>query len=234
MDSTQLPRTQNHNIINNCTTQGFSTSPCYGVYLRSVAVPVLPCVCVCVFHFRIMSVSFSVFFNIGVSQVYHWFCAVTLLTEYKLSRLLFPSLNIHSLWQAINSHFRHAYKNFKRLWKHRIPSSWLIKCVWPTVLLCQKDPQTLFRQYVYLLATCINHTMIHHQWIGIWILWTCRSSIFQSWYISPHHAVHRDGSVRGTTSSLSNSGSLGAARKNLMDRMISHGFELDMNLETFQ
>ena len=46
------------------------------------------------------------FLKIGVSQVFSTLvlCLNLLLTEYKHSRCFFPSLKIHSLWQAINGH----------------------------------------------------------------------------------------------------------------------------------
>ena len=55
-------------------------------------------------------------------------CLNLLLTEYKHSRCFFPSLKIHSLWQAINGH-SDTLVTQKRKWKQCIPSSWLIKCV---------------------------------------------------------------------------------------------------------
>ena len=55
-------------------------------------------------------------------------CLNLLLTEYKHSRCFFPSLKIHSLWQAINGH-SDTLVTQKRKWKQCIPSTWLIKCV---------------------------------------------------------------------------------------------------------
>ena len=75
---------------------------------------------------------FSLFncFTTGVSQVFSALvlCLNLLLTEYKRSRCFFPSLKLHSLWQAINGH-SDALVTQKRMWKQCIQSSWLIKCV---------------------------------------------------------------------------------------------------------
>ena len=64
-------------------------------------------------------------------------CLNLLLTEYKHSRCFFPSLKIHSLWQAINGH-SDTLVTQKRKWKQCIPSSWLIKCVY----VCLRDRTT--------------------------------------------------------------------------------------------
>ena len=66
----------------------------------------------------------------GVSQVFSTvvLCLKLLLTDYKRSRCFFPSLKLHSLWQAINGH-SDTLVTQKIMWKQCIPSSWLIKCV---------------------------------------------------------------------------------------------------------
>ena len=84
-------------------------------------------------QFLSRSFLFSLFncFKTGVSQVFFStlvLCLNLLLTEYKRSRCFFPSLKLHSLWQAINGH-SDTLVTQKRMWKQCIPSSWLIKCV---------------------------------------------------------------------------------------------------------
>ena len=56
-----------------------------------------------------MSVSFPNCCNLEWTKCICGSVPWLLLTGYKLSHILFPSLKIHGLWQAINSHFRHTY-----------------------------------------------------------------------------------------------------------------------------